>query len=198
MARRRRRTVKTRRRRAPARKRRSTRAGQRRITARRAYRRAPMRRRRARSNPKGVFQTPAARYGMWAAGGAASAVVLDQTPLLKNQIPNPLARSAIMAAIVLFIGRGMKGRIRENSTAYAIGFIIPGITSWVGSQNFGTAFQFGGGNGLLPNGNGNGNGALVGNGNGATGTSAKLLRLSNPGHAYSAANAQVNGGLRAL
>jgi hypothetical protein len=190
MARRRRRTVKARTRRAPVRRRRSTRAGQRRVTARRAYRGVARRRR---SNPKGIFQTPAARYGLWAAGGAASAVVLEQTPLLKNQIPHPVARSAAMAALVLLIGRSMKGRIRENATAYAIGFIIPGMTFWVASQNLGSAFRLG---------NGASNGALLGNGNGngnnATGAAAQLMKLSNPGHAYSAANAQVNGGLRAL
>jgi len=188
MARRRKRTVKARRR-APAR-RRSTRAGGRRITARRAYRGLPARRRR--SNPKGIFQTPAARYSMWAAGGAASAVVLEQTPLLKKQLPNPLARSLIMAAVVLFVGRGMKGKIRENSTAYAIGFVIPGVTGWVGAQNFGAAFKFGNNNNkqIPPP---------------VIEEKVELeirRRLGNPGHGYGAANAQVsrisNGGLRAL
>jgi len=189
MARRRKRTVKARRR-APAR-RRSTRAGGRRITARRAYRGLPARRRR--SNPKGIFQTPAARYAGWAAAGAASAVVLEQTPLLKKQLPNPLARSLIMAAVVLFVGRGMKGKIRENSTAMAIGFVIPGATKWVGDQDFGAAFKFG---------NNNNNKQIP-----PPVTEEKVeleirRRLGNPGHGYGAANAQVsrisNGGLRAL
>jgi hypothetical protein len=176
MARRRRRAVRGRKR--------STRKGQRRITARRAY--TGLRRRR-RSNPKGIFQTPAARYAGWAAGGAATEVIVAQTPFLQNQVPNRLARAAIFAAITLFIGRTMKGRVRENSTAYAIGMMIPAIADQVGSLNLGSALRLGNGNG---------------NGNGAIGTQSAALIRSNPGHAYSAANAQVAkvnyGGLRAL
>jgi hypothetical protein len=175
MARRRRRSVRGRKR--------STRRGGKRITARRAY--TGLRRRR--SNPKGIFQTPAARYAGWAAGGAASEVILAQTPFLQNQVPNRLARAAIFAAITLFIGRTMKGRVRENSTAYAIGMLIPAISAQVGALNLGSALRLGG--------NGNGNGAI-------TGTHTAALVRSNPGHAFSAANAQVarvsNGGLRAL
>jgi len=129
---------------------------------------------------------------MWAAGGAAAGVVLEQTPLLKNQVPMPLARAAIFAAITIFVGRTMKGRVRENSVAMGMGFLIPGITAYVAKQDFGAGLKFGN----------NGNEEIIVIEEPVTGTkTAKLIR-SNPGHAYSAANAQIrrvsNGGLKAL
>ena len=180
MARRRRRTVKTRKR--------STRKYGRRVSARRAYTGL----RKTRSNPKGILEQPSARAALWALGGASAEVVLNQTPLLQKQIKNRLARSAIFAAITIFIGQTMKGRVKANSVAFGIGMLIPAVSVQVKNMDLGGAFRLGGNNNnkKLPP-------PAV-----ADMESVELRRLGNPGHGYGAANAQVarvsNGGLRAL
>jgi len=184
MARRRRRTVKASKRRAPKR---STRRGGTRVTARRAY--SGLRRRR--SNPKGILAQPSARAAMWSVGGASAEVVLNQSGLLSKQIKNRLARSAIFAALAIFIGQTMKGRIKANSIAFGIGMLAVPVGLQVKNMNLGQAFKFG---------------------NGTKAISAPVTeeiievevqrRIGNPGHSYGAANAHVarvsNGGLRAL
>jgi hypothetical protein len=182
MARRKRRSV-------PAR-RRGTRKGMRRRTSRRAF--TGLRRRR--SNPKGILQQPAARNALWALGGASAEIVLNQTPLLQKQVKNRLARSAIFAALTIFIGQTMRGRVKTNSIAFGIGMLIPAVGQQVSDMKLGSAFKFGNNN----------NGQLT------APTQEEIVvyeeirrqKLGNPGHSYGAAKAQVarisNGGLRAL
>jgi hypothetical protein len=178
---RRRRTVRARRparRRAPAR-RRSTRKGMVRRTARRAY--VPTRRRARRNPRKGIIGSPAFRYAAWSAGGAATEVVLNQTNLLKQMIPNRLARSAVFALAAIMIGRmAVKGaRAKENMTALGVGIMIPSIMGQVSSLSLGG--QLGG----WFDGNGNGNG------NGATSTTSALRRISNTQNPYNVAMNQA-------
>lgn len=119
---------------------RSTRKGMIRKTSRRAY--VPKRRARRRSNPKGIMGTPAFRYAGWAAAGAAGETVLNQTGVLSKTLPKRVMRSAAFAALTIFGGRMLlKGRARENAIAAGIGFLIPGVSSYVASMDLGSKFQ---------------------------------------------------------
>jgi len=159
----------------------------RRRTARRAYTGL----RRTRSNPKGIFQQPSAKAALWAIGGSSAEVVINQSGLLSKQIKNRLGRAAIFAAITIFVGQTMKGRVKSNSIAFGLGMLAIPVGLQVKDMNLGSALKIGNGN-KLP----------------APVVTEEIIveevrrRIGNPGHGYTAANAQVarvsNGGLRAL
>ena len=125
--------------------------------------------------------SPAFRYSAWAAGGAATEVVLNQTNLLKQMVPNRLARSAIFALAAIMIGRmAVRGaRAKENLVALGVGIMIPSIIGQVSS------LQLGGGLGGWFDGNGNGNG------NGASTTTSSLRRISRGNNPYHVAMNQA-------
>ena len=113
--------------------------GGRRKTARRAF--MPVARRRRRSNPKGITQQPAFRFGAWAVGGAAAYSVVSQFDWLKQTVKNDLARATIFAAATIAIGSMLKGKAKQNAIALGVGMVTVPVVKEVAKLDLGGKFK---------------------------------------------------------